>query len=406
LSGGGGVRVWSVAEVNRAVRRLLEGQVVPLWVGGEVAAWTRAGSGHRYFTLKDDEAQIRCVMWRLDAERLPADPEEGMRVRAFGSLTLYEARGEFQLVVRRLEGEGREGLWKLAFERVRKRMEEEGLLDPARKRPIPRFPRSVGIVTSLSGAALHDIVSVIRRRAPWTRLLVRGAKVQGDGAAEDIAGAVRVLGGSREVDVLIVGRGGGSVEDLWAFNEEPVARAIAACPVPVISAVGHEIDVTIADLVADLRAPTPSAAAEAAVHDRHAVLDALAAVRPRLARGLGRQAERRRHRIQEREMRLTRAVQRLVEPRRVRVERLADRLEAAAKSAVGSRRERLRTAAGKVEALSPLSTLRRGYAVPLGKGGRVLRSASEFTLGEQFDLRVADGRVRCDVLASSEEGTT
>jgi len=404
LNGRSGVRVWSVGEVNRAVRGLLEGQVVPLWVGGEVASWTRAGSGHRYFALKDDQAQIRCVMWRLDAERLPADPEEGMRVRAFGSLTLYEARGEFQLVVRRLEGEGQEGLWRLAFERLRKRMEEEGLLDPARKRPIPRFPRSVGVVTSLNGAALHDIASVIRRRAPWTRLVVRGAKVQGEGAAADIADALRTLGGSGEVEVLIVGRGGGSVEDLWAFNEEPVARAIATCPVPVISAVGHEIDVTIADLVADLRAPTPSAAAEAAVHDRHAVVDALAAVLPRLARGLGRQAERRRHRIQERELRLTRSVQRLVEPRRVRVERLAGRIEAATKSAVGSKRERLRTAAGKVEALSPLSTLRRGYAVPLGEGGRVLRSTYEFTVGEPFDLRVADGRVRCDVLASPGEG--
>jgi exodeoxyribonuclease VII large subunit len=400
------VRVWSVSEVNRAVRGLLEGQVTPLWVSGEVTAWTRAGSGHRYFALKDDQAQIRCVMWRLDAERLPTDPEEGMRVRAFGSLTLYEARGEFQLVVRRLEAEGQEGLWRLAFERLRKRMQEEGLLDPARKRPVPRFPRSVGVVTSLSGAALHDIVSVIRRRAPWTRLVVLGAKVQGEGAAEDIADALRTLGGSGEVDVLIVGRGGGSVEDLWAFNEEPVARAIAACPVPVISAVGHEVDVTLADLVADLRAPTPSAAAEAAVHDRHAVLDALGAVRPRMARGLGRLAERRRHRIQERELRLTRSFQRLVERRSTQVERLVGRLEAAAKSAVGSRRERLRTAAGKVEALSPLSTLRRGYAVPLRDGGRVLRSAAEFIVGEAFDLRVADGRVRCDVLAPSAESTT
>ena len=392
--------------MNRAVRNLLENQVVSLWVGGEVASWSKAGSGHRYFTLKDDLAQMRCVMWRLDAERLPADPEEGMRVRAFGSLTLYEARGEFQLVVRRLEGEGQEGLWRLAFERLRKRMQEEGLLDPARKRPVPKFPRSVGVVTSMSGAALHDIVSVVRRRAPWTRLVVRGAKVQGDGAAQDIADAVRVLGSSGEVDVLIVGRGGGSVEDLWAFNEEPVARAIVACPVPVISAVGHEVDVTIADLVADLRAPTPSAAAEAAVHDRRAVLDALGAVRPRLARGLGRQAERRRHRIQDRELRLTRSVQRLVEPRRVRVERLAGRLEAGAKSAVAARRERLRTATGKVEALSPLSTLRRGYAVPLGEGGRVLRVLSEFVVGEPFDLRIADGRIRCDVLAASEESKT
>lgn len=398
-------RVWSVAEINGAVRALLEDRIPPLWVGGELANWTRARSGHRYFTLKDDQAQLRCVMWRSDAERLPVDPDDGMRVRAFGSLTLYEARGEYQMSVRRLEGEGEEGLWRLAFERLRLRMQEEGLLDPARKRPIPRFPRSVGVVTSLSGAALHDVLSVIRRRAPWTRVVVRGARVQGEGAALEIADAVRVLGASGEVDVLIVGRGGGSIEDLWAFNEEPVARAVAACPVPVISAVGHEVDVTISDLVADLRAPTPSAAAEAAVHDRHAVTELLDAARPRLARGLYRQLERRRHRLRESTLRLTRSAQRLVEPNRMRLERLSTRIEAGMRRIVGRRREHLRAVTGQVEALSPLSTLRRGYAVPLGAEGRVLARTSEFTVGEAFDLRVVDGRIRCETLEVAEEGT-
>lgn len=398
-------RVWSVTEVNRAVRSLLEDQLPPVWVGGEVANWTRARSGHRYFTLKDDQAQLRCVMWRSDAERLPADPDEGMRVRAFGSLTLYEARGEYQLSVRRLEGEGEEGLWRLAFERLRVRMLEEGLLDPARKRPIPRFPRSVGVVTSLSGAALHDILSVIRRRAPWTRVVVRGARVQGEGAALEIADSVRVLGSSGEVDVLIVGRGGGSIEDLWAFNEEPVARAVAACPVPVISAVGHEVDVTISDLVADLRAPTPSAAAEAAVHDRQAVLELLDAARPRLGRGLRRQLERRRHRLREATLRVTRGAQRIVEPSRARIERLSARLESGMRWIVHRRREHLSTVTGRVEALSPLSTLRRGYAVPLGPDGQVLGRVSDFEVGDAFDLRVVDGRVRCETLNVAEEAT-
>ena len=251
-------RIWSVAELNRAVRGLLEFEFPPLYVAGEVANWKRASSGHCYFTLKDEAAQLRCVMWRSDATRLPIDPEEGMRVRAFGSATLYEARGDFQLNVRSLEGEGEAGLWKLAFEKLRARLEAEGLLDPARRRPIPAFPRSVGVVTSLSGAALRDILTVIGRRAPWTRVVLYGTRVQGEGASLEIAAAIGKLGGSGEVDLLIVGRGGGSIEDLWAFNEEPVARAIAECPVPVISAVGHETDVTIADLVADLRAPTPT----------------------------------------------------------------------------------------------------------------------------------------------------
>ena len=255
-------RVWSVTQVNRAVRVLLEDTIESLWISGEVANWTRARSGHCYFTLKDEQAQLRCVMFKTGAASLPADPEEGTTVRALGGLTLYEARGEYQLVVRRLEAEGAEGLWRQAFEQLRSKLEAEGLFAPERKRPLPRFPEAVGVVTSLAGAALADILTVIRRRAPWTRVIVRGARVQGEGAGEEVAEAIRALGSSGLVDVLIVGRGGGSLEDLWAFNEEVVARAIVACPVPVISAVGHEVDVTISDLVADVRAPTPSAGAE------------------------------------------------------------------------------------------------------------------------------------------------
>jgi exodeoxyribonuclease VII large subunit len=367
-------RVWSVAEINSAVRALLEDSLPPVWVVGEVANWTRARSGHCYFTLKDDRAQLRCVMWRTHASRLPIDPEEGMRLRAFGRLTLYEARGEYQLGVLELRAEGEEGLWKLAFERLRVRLEEEGLLDPARKRRVPRFPRTVGVVTSTTGAALRDILSVIRRRAPWTRVLVRGTRVQGEGASTEIAQALRLLAGSGRVDVVIVGRGGGSIEDLWAFNEEPVARAIAESPVPVISAVGHETDVTISDLVADLRAPTPSAAAEAAVLDGAALLEVLAAIRPRLARGLRGQMAR----------------------RRVRVERLRHDLERRMARSIERRRERLARAAAQVEALSPLATLRRGYAVALTPGGGVLRTAASFREHTSFQLRVVDGRIDCE----------
>jgi exodeoxyribonuclease VII large subunit len=394
--GGSGPRVWTVSQVNRAVRELLEGALPPVWVGGEVGSWTRARSGHCYFTLKDEKAQIRCVMWRSDADRLPTDPDQGMRVRAFGSLTLYEARGEFQLGVKRLEGEGEEGLWRLAFEKLRGKLEAEGLLDSARKRSLPRFPRTIGVVTSPTGAAFRDIVTVVRRRAPWTRILLRGTRVQGEGAAREIADAIRVLGGSGRVELLIVGRGGGSIEDLWAFNEEPVARAVAECPVPVISAVGHETDVTISDLVADLRAPTPSAGAEAAVQDRESLLQVLTRIRPRLARGLRRQVDGRRQRLREGSRRLQGGMVRGVLPPLIRrTERGGEALERGIRLLIQGRRERLSALAGRVEALSPLSTLRRGYAVPLAPEGGVLRRAEDFRRHPRFHLRVVDGRIEC-----------
>ncbi len=396
----------SVSEVNRAARMFLEGQFSNFWVAGELTNWTRAKSGHRYFTLKDDQAQLRCVMWRREVARLPAEPEEGMKVRAFGSLTIYEARGEYQLSVRQLEGVGEEGLWRLAFERIRRRLDKEGLLDTARKRVIPRFPRSVGVVTSLGGAALHDVLTVIRRRAPWTRVVVRGSSVQGDGAAKEIGDAVRLLGNSGEVEVLIVGRGGGSIEDLWAFNEEPVARAIAGCMVPVISAVGHEVDVTIADLVADLRAPTPSAAAAAAVHDRNRLVEVLGVVKTRLARALKHQTERGRQRVREDSIRVLRAIRSIIEPQWGGLDRRGASMKSGMRRIIYRKRERLGSLTGKVETLSPLSTLRRGYAVPLDAHSRVLRATSEFGVGESFDLRVVDGRVRCETLDVREEGTS
>jgi len=399
-----GPPIFSVSELTHQLRYLLESRIPELWVSGEVANWTRARSGHCYFTLKDEGAQLRCVMWRAAAGRLPIDPEEGMRVRVFGAVTLYEARGDLQLSVRDLEGEGETGLWKLAFERLRERLEGEGLLDPARKRPIPAFPRTVGVVTSTTGAALHDILTVLARRAPWTRVLVRGCRVQGEGAALEIAQAIDLLAGSGRVDLLIVGRGGGSLEDLWAFNEEPVARAIASSAVPVISAVGHEVDVTIADLVADLRAPTPSAAAESAVPDGVALRDLLGRVGPRLARGLRDQSARRRTRLREAVLRAGHGLQRLLQPRRARLERRSSTLLALGREAMGSRRERLALQAGRMEALSPLATLSRGYAVPLTGDGFVLRTVDAVRRAGPFTLRVADGGVRCQAIEAEEDG--
>lgn len=413
-------RIWSVSQVNRGVRLLLESTFAQIWVGGEVGRWTRHASGHCYFSLKDDRAQLRCVMFQSDAARLPMDPEEGMTVRALGGLSLYESRGEYQLVVRRLESETGEGLWRLAFQRLQVKLDAEGLLDPARKRPIPRFPGAVGVVTSPSGAALRDIVTVIGRRAPWTRLIVRGARVQGEGAGVEVAAAIDALATSGLVDVIIAGRGGGSIEDLWAFNEEVVARAIVASSVPVISAVGHEVDVTIADLVADHRAATPSAAAEAAVPDGAALEGAVEAVRDRLVRGLRGSVATRARRVRDAVVHLGRAARRLLEPRRLAIRSLGTRLERAlgrlmaprrraaadARGRLGRamaavldrRRRRLVAVSDRMNALSPLATLTRGYAVPLDEEGRVLRNVERFQAGRRFVLRVVDGRVTCETL--------
>lgn len=398
------LRVWQVSEVNEAVRSLLEGALPPLSISGEVANWTRAQSGHCYFTLKDDRAQLRCVLWRTQAQRLPMDPENGMRVRIQGTLTLYEARGEFQCNVRTVEGEGEDGLWKRAFERLKGQLEQEGLLDPARRRPVPVYPTTVGIVTSRTGAALHDLLTVLARRAPWTRVLLRASRVQGEGAALEIAESIRVLSESGRVDVLIVGRGGGSVEDLWAFNEEPVIRAIVASPVPVISAVGHESDITLSDLVADLRAPTPSAAAEAAVPDGRALKALLSdRVRPRLAQGLRGQVERRKVRVERLRSRLEREGRRSIDSVRRRVGPLERRLEASIRFALEHRRERLGRFAAQLEALSPLAILSRGYAVPRGQGGRVLRTRSALLSEGRFQLMMSDGAVACEALPTAQD---
>ncbi|HEX2078850.1 MAG TPA: exodeoxyribonuclease VII large subunit, partial [Longimicrobium sp.] len=361
---------WTPSTLNAAARHLIEGMFPPLWVSGEISNFTRARSGHCYFSLRDRDSQIRCVMWRDEARRLPTQPAEGMEVRVLGRLTIYEGRGEFQLVVAELEGRG-EGLWKLAFDRLRVKLETEGLTAPHRKRPIPAHPACVGVVTSSAGAALRDVISVIRRRAPWTRIVLSAARVQGEGAAAEIAAAIRRIGAAGCADVLIVGRGGGSTEDLWAFNEEVVARAIAESPVPVISAVGHETDFTIADLVADLRAPTPSAAAEAAVPDRLALRRELAELRDRMVRCTRDSLDGQRERLFEARLDLRDAGTRVV----------------------GGRRDAAAALAGRLNALSPLSTLARGFAVPLDPAGRVLRRTADFAPGDAFRLRVVDGMV-------------
>jgi exodeoxyribonuclease VII large subunit len=312
-----------------------------------------------------------------------------MQVMAFGQLSVYPARGQMQFMVRAMEAEG-EGLWRKAFEATRARLEKDGLLDPARKRPIPRFPRRVAVVTSPDGAALHDIRSVIARRNPSVDLVVVPAAVQGEAAPASLIAALERVARWKNADVVIIGRGGGSREDLWAFNDEGVARAIAACPIPTISAVGHEVDVTIADLVADLRAATPSAAAEAAVPVLDELMDWLATLRHTMAHGMQR--------------RTTFAARELA--------RFAKDLSLRASRSVERRRSRVQHVAGRLDALSPLNTLARGYAVARDAQGNALGSVAAFTAGQPFALVLRDGEVDATTTAvrpgarTTAEGTT
>ena len=368
-------RPLTVSRLNAYARSILEQRVPAVWVLGEVSGWKIAPTGHCYFSLKDKRAVVRCVMWSRDAERLPIHPSEGMQVRAFGSLTLYEQRGDFQFQVRTLEAESEGGLWRLRMEKTRAKLEAEGLFAHERKRRLPRFPMTVGLVTSPIGAALQDVLNVTRRRAPWTRVVLSPAKVQGEGAARDVVRAIQALCELGNVDVIIVGRGGGSQEDLWTFNEEIVVRAVATCPIPIVSAVGHEVDVTLSDLAADVRAATPSVAAETVVQDRAALEREFAVMQNRMAT-------------------TTRRRVRLAANRLQTIERdLVYEVRAAARR----RSDRLSRAAGTLEALSPLSALARGYSVALDGEGRVLRSTGQFEPGTRFTLRVSDGRVDCQV---------
>src|ERR1700719_3966476 len=257
--------ILSVSELTRTIREILEGRIGEVWVEGEISNYRKQSSGHHYFTLHDDRPQVSCVMFaRSYAAQARVVIFDGMQVQAYGLVSVYEARGQYQLIVQLIQSKG-QGLLQAKFEALKRKLQAEGLFDPDRKRPLPRFPRRVALVTSPTGAAVQDILNILQRRSPWLRLLICPVRVQGEGAAEDIAGTIGYLSQNQarlRIDALIVGRGGGSLEDLWEFNEEVLARAIFACRIPTISAVGHEIDFTIADFVADLRAPTPTAAAE------------------------------------------------------------------------------------------------------------------------------------------------
>lgn len=369
---------WTVTEVTRRARAVVEAGLPPLWVRGEVSGFKAWQSGHWYFALRDRTAQIRCVMFQKDNRRLPAAPADGMQVFVFARPTVWEEKGEFRLTVLDLLSTEAGGLWQVAFEKAKAALAKDGLLDPRRKRPLPPYPRRIAVVTSPDGAAVQDIIAVTARRWPLAELLIIPTRVQGEGAEAAICAALALLARLDGLDVALIGRGGGSREDLWTFNHERVARAVAAVAVPVISAVGHETDITLCDLVADFRAPTPSAAAEAATPDQAEVLAELDHLGARLARGLAARSARGAERLDRTFDRLTGA--------------LARRLDRHAHELTGL--------AGRLDALSPLRILERGYALARDAHGRVLKRLADFPPGLSFRLRVTDGTASARVVES------
>ncbi len=435
-------QIVTVSQLNRMARQLLEQDLPALWVSGEISNLARPASGHIYFSLKDERAQVRCAMFRNANRLLGFRPENGQQVLLHGRVSLYEARGDYQLIAEHLEPAG-EGLLRRQFEELKRRLAAEGLFDPARKRAPPGLPRRIGVISSPTGAAIRDILHVLARRFPAVPVILYPVPVQGTQARHEIAAALATAGRRQECDVLILARGGGSLEDLWAFNEEIVARAIADSPIPVIAGIGHEVDLTIADLVADVRAPTPSGAAELAVPDQRDWSQRLSALERQASRCLRRVLEV--HALHTRQLgaRLARShpgfvlrqhAQRLDDARqrlvlglraRLRSERLrlvearghlraatpsaalSDyreralasglRLQNAARVSLRRAETRLAVSAGRLSAVSPLRTLERGYAVVTDEAGRVLRRARDVSPGQQITARLAEGQLEATV---------
>ncbi len=368
-------QVWSVGQLSTAVKRLVEGEFMPIWVRGEIVQCKVYASGHWYFTLRDARSQVRCCMWKLNAARAGKAPADGTEVFVLGKPAVYEEKGELQFIVQRILPTAGIGKKQQELERVKALLQKDGLFEQSRKRALPSYASTIGLVTSTDGAALHDVITVARKRWPSARIVVLAARVQGDTAAEELVRALRLINRIPGLDLCILGRGGGAREDLAAFNNEGVCRALAEVRVPTISAVGHESDISLTDLVADMRAATPSAAAELAVADRREVLRLVDDLSVRLASGLT--------------GRTRLAAERLA--------RSADRMQGGIQAGVEARRHQVDRIAAQLDALSPLRVLGRGYAVALADDGRVLKRRDDFVEDESFRLRLADGEVRARV---------
>ncbi|MBR2445200.1 MAG: exodeoxyribonuclease VII large subunit [Clostridia bacterium] len=397
---------FSVTQLNEYVRMLLDGNAVlsDIWIKGEISNFTNQyRTGHMYFSVKDAGATLRVVMFRSNAARLRFEPRDGMKVLLHGRVSAYVAGGQYQFYADMMEADGLGSLY-LAFEQCKARLAAEGLFDQSRKKPIPSLPRRVGVITSPTGAAIRDIINITGRRYPQGELLIFPSLVQGEQAAAYLAGGIRYFNRAANVDVIIIGRGGGSIEDLWAFNDERLAREIAASEIPVISAVGHETDFTICDFVADLRAPTPSAAAELVFPDRFALkaeLDArLAKIGALVRADIAAKRDQLRVLAASRAMRSPAAV---TAEKQMRLDELAVRMHTAGQVLLDRKRQGLAASVGKLEALSPLAVLQRGYAVAQNANGEVSTSADAFEAGEKITVRFADGAVDATVDSIKKE---
>jgi len=392
------MKVYSVGELTRTIKTILEDSLPSAWVEGEISDYTRHRSGHHYFTLKDSDSVLSCVMWRGRAASLSFTPQPGMKIKVQGRVTVFEKGGRYQFEVWEIQLSG-EGELMAAFERLKKKLAEEGLFDQEFKKPIPRFPAKIGLVTSDTGAAIRDLVTVAHRRNPAVELLLIPARVQGDGAAEEIAAAIAAFNRYRDVDVLIIGRGGGSLEDLWPFNEEIVARAIFSSELPIISAVGHEVDYSISDLVADLRAPTPSAAAELAVPDSAEILRNLEYTRTRMKTVLANRIASLREKIDW--ARRSRAFSRPLEIHREHsqhVDETRRRLENAVRTAFDKNLNRLNSLQSSLRALNPIGVLERGYSITRKLPEEtVVSDAAMLMKGDKIAITFAKGGVQSKI---------
>jgi len=386
----------SVSTLVQLLQELVEDNFVEVLVQGELSNVSQPPSGHYYFTLKDKKARIKCAMFRSHARALRFKPVDGLAVICRGRVSVYPQRGDLQLIVEAVEPEG-VGSLQLAFDQLKEKLEREGLFAPNLKQPLPPFPRTIGLVTSSSGAAIQDILTVLRRRSAGLQVLLRSVRVQGKGAAEEIAAAIADLNRETAVDVLIVGRGGGSREDLWAFNEEIVARAIAASKIPVISAVGHEVDFSIADLVADLRAPTPSAAAELVVKNRLELERHLDQLTLRLAAQIRSRLTLLSNNLHGLEKRL-KAPAELVKIRQLQLQQLHLRLQQAMTELFVQQEHRLALLMSQLQTLSPVAVLSRGYAIVKQKEtGEIVHGSEQLQIGDQLQVRLASGEVTATV---------
>jgi len=393
--------IFSVSMLNEIIRSLLvnDPRLREVWVRGEISNLKKHSSGHYYFTLKDRGSQISCVSFRQTNRSLKFDPEDSMSVILYGSVDVYTVRGQYQLKVLDMRPDGIGGMFR-AFEQLKKKLEAEGLFEQSRKRPIPRFPARIGISTSPTGAAIHDVINVLSRRYP-VHVLLAPCLVQGDAAAQSIADSIELLN-KAEVDVIIVGRGGGSLEDLWPFNEEVVARAIFNSRIPVVSAVGHETDYTIADFTADLRAPTPSAAAELVVPDRvelkrfmDSMLQRLEYAATRMIADLNSRLDHLYDSLEPDKLR------EMIDLRYQRIDELVTSMEKDVNYGLRSKEMLLKALAGRMNAVNPLNTLERGYCIAMSNGA-VVRSVDDVTVGFRLDIRVTDGTIICDVTEKVE----